>query len=207
MVRLSVVVILISGCARTSITSRVSDELRLTRCSRILVIATIHDLAIKETLENKIRKSLEDNGVTSYVDNEEFFPGTAYSEIDYALFIQHRHIDGLLVAIPTDYGTSNLYIPPTTTSHTVGSMQSDGYGGFYYSQTTESVTRGGYTARRPWASFEVTLYDAGQGDPVWYATANTSGSILGGWKAVVKSLGGKTVKKMFRDGVLSTKQK
>ncbi len=202
LVGMAVVSIMAAGCARTSITSRVSDELRHRKYYTILVIAAIHDLELKEAMEDKISKSLDNYGIRGFQDNHEFFPGTTYLLKDYSYFLKQRRVDGVLVIIPVAYGTAQAYIPPTTTSQAHGSLRSDGFGGFYYGETTESSTSGGYNVSKPWASFMATLYDARQGDAVWYATANTAGNALASNKTLLRSMGGKTVKQLHKDGLL-----
>ena len=202
LVALAVVSVIAAGCARTSITSRVSEELRHRRYYTIFIIAAIHDLELKDAMEDKISKSLDGYGIRSFQDNEEFFPGTTYLLKDYSYFFKQRRVDGVLVVVPVAYGTAQAYIPPTTTSETHGSLRSDGFGGFYYEGSTESSTSGGYNVSKPWAEFMATLYDARQGDAVWYATANTKGNALASNKTLVRSMGGKTVKQLHEDGLL-----
>ncbi|MEW6050780.1 MAG: hypothetical protein AB1644_06925 [Candidatus Zixiibacteriota bacterium] len=197
---------LILGCmAHTSIHSRVSPESAGKHFRVLFVDALFADLGLQEACEEKIREELSVNGVDCVLAHEAIFPGQALSDAEYAHLFDSLGVDALLLVCPGTAGTSESYIPQSTTSKTDGSVTPDYTGGYRFSARTRTTTSGGYTVDKPWATFSAELYDVSSGKMCWYATGNTGGNAFANFTTVVRSMGGKVVVKMKQDRVLAPK--
>jgi len=190
------------SCARTNITSRVNDEFRGQQYSRIAVIAVLSDLELQQALETKAVRSLRDVGAMGFCGSDLFFPGRVYSDSEFVSVLVDARIDGVLLIGPTGSGIETSYLPTTTTSKTKGSGAMSGTGYYSYSSSTTTSTSGGEAITKPWMSFQATLFDVATGEPAWYATANSSGNAFANFKNVVRSMGGKAVIKLKKDGLV-----
>lgn len=195
---LSILPILIAGCATTRITSQVNPEVVSRNFDNVLVYGNFANLEYRKRAEKKLcwelnRKSDCHCFRSTYV----FFPGQTYSGDEISDRINELEIDGVLILQPTGSGLSSTYIPQTT--HTTGSAQIFG-NKITGSSTTE--TYGGYNVNKPWANYEAIFWSISEGKVAWYATATSGGNAFANWNDLINSACGKTIKKLAADGII-----
>lgn len=190
------------ACAHTRITSRVNHDYSDREYNKILVIALFDDLGLQDATEERIRSRLAYHGVECVFEHELFFSGADYSDEEFWSALERDSVDAILEISPRSSGTRSVYIPSTSTTKTKGSGSVDGFGNIDYRSTSKTTTSGGYNVNKPWARFTAELYDVETGEKVWYATANTGGNAFAKWKTIVRSMAGKTVSKLAKDGLI-----
>ena len=189
--------VILSGCARTRMTSLVNREVLGRSFERVLVHGNFQNLEYRRLAEEKICAELSLITMCEcFKSLEVFFPGQGYSSEEIASRLRQLRIDVVLVLQPTGSGTSSIYVPQTystTGSATIIGNTVD------VSSTTH--TYGGYEITKPWATFEAILWETSQGKVAWYATAASRGNAFAEWADLISSAANKTVNKLVADGV------
>jgi hypothetical protein len=125
-----------------------------------------------------------------------FFAGREYSSEQVVAALRQNGIDGTLVIIPGEAGSSQTYVPPTYTTQCTGFSP---YSGCTQVTTT---TAGGSSYSKPWVQFSAKLYDAANGEGVWVATATTGGNAFAQSVDLVRSMADKTRERLLADRVI-----
>ena len=186
----------VSACARTSMSSLASPDLRGRVYRNILVVANFSDLALRRDAEDRLAASSAEDHFRFVPSYGVFFPAQQYDSAQVVMLLRQNHIDATLVISPGGTGASTGYVPPTyTTGCTMWSSSS----GCTRATTT---TTGGYTYSRPWAQFTARLFDAVSGDAVWVATATTGGNAYASGTTLVRSMADKTAAQLLDDGII-----
>lgn len=187
---------LLGGCARTSMSSLASPELRGRTFRNILVVANLSDLGLRRETEDRFASSSIQGSYRFVPSYQVFFPGQQYTSDQVASLLRQHQIDATILITPGETGASAGYVPPTyTTGCTMWSSTSG------CTQATTTST-GGYSYRRPWAQFTARLFDATTGAAVWVASATTGGNAYASATTLVHSMAGKTVSRLRDDGLI-----
>jgi hypothetical protein len=184
------------GCARTSMSSMPSPELRGRSFRHILVVASLADLGLRRDMELRVA-SHGDTGKYDFIPSHQvFFPGRQYSNEEVTSLLRQHRIDATLVISPGDVGSTSGYVPPTYTSGCTVWSSTQGC-----TQVTTTQT-GGYAYNKPWAQFTASLYDANTGTTIWVATATTGGNAFAKSATLVRSMADKTAARLLEDGII-----
>lgn len=198
------VVIFACGCiTSTKIHSRLNPKYNSRGFTNLLVIAEFADLGLQEKCEGKIKKELQKQGVECTMGHELFFAEKTQSEDEYLEMLDDLGIEAVLIVYPAGAGYSATYIPPRSKTKVKGRIKPDYLGGYKVKVESETRTYGGYNINKPWADFEAEMFDVTTGEMVWYATSSSSGNAFTNYKSLVNAVGGKTVKKLTEDGLIS----
>lgn len=211
---------LITGCASTAVNSMVSPELGSRRFARVMVLAEIGDLGLRQQAEAAFaaeisgdERATSEGGMicdticrsasdvagssarqTRFVAGATIlFPGKSYSQEEVRAALQKNGIDAILVLFPTAVGASESYIPPTYTTRCTA-----------WNGSTGCSTTAGPSAsiQRPWASFAARLFDVQSGDALWISTSNSSGTAFASYATIVESVAKTTVEKLKADRII-----
>lgn len=188
--------IVIIGCARTTMTSVPSPALGGRTFQTVLVFGNIGDLALRTDLETRMAANASDGDHVFIPSHKLFFPGRQYSNEEVRTILASNHVDATLVVSPGETGASSGYIPPTYTSSCTAWNSNSGC-----TQVTTSQA-GGFSYSKPWAQFSAQLYDVRTGESVWVATATTGGNAYASASTLVRSMADKTAHQLANDGLL-----
>ena len=188
--------LLVSGCARTGIHSQVNLE-DSSSYKKFIVVVNVQDLGLRQTAEKRFVEKLAARGVEGVPSHVVLFPGKVYQDDEIASKLDELAVEAIVVVEPTGTGSSFHYVPPTTRTQTDARV----YGNQVKGSSTTTTT-GGYNVSKPWASFNARVMDASSGNIVWTASATTNGNAYAGAGNLVKSMAGKTVSQMAKDGLL-----
>ncbi|MBU8934440.1 MAG: hypothetical protein KOO62_10590 [candidate division Zixibacteria bacterium] len=175
------------GCTRTSIQSLIHPELGDRVYTHICVHGNFDNIELKKAIEDKVASETKKRRVECIKFSEVY---SFYSSDDSILADLHaKRVQAILVITPGKAGTTEFYIPPTTTSTTTGSI-------------TKTTASGGYRGVNPWSTTTAELYDIQTGNKVWRASASTKGNAFANFKNLARSVGGKIVVKLMQDGLI-----
>jgi hypothetical protein len=194
--------LLFSCAAKTNISSRLNPDYSSVQIQCLLVVAEFHKLDLQEAFEQKFRGCMESRGVRCVFEHDLFFEPENISDEEYFATLRKEKVDAVLIVIPGSSGYTQTYIPESSSTEEKGSGRVDPYGNFSYRSKSKTSTYGGYNVDKPWANFSAELYDPESGHKVWYATGSTGGNAFAKWKTVVRSMAGKTAKKLRQDGII-----
>jgi hypothetical protein len=184
----------------------INPEFKHVTYTRLLVIARFGDLGLQQELENKLCSQLELLGVTCQTGHEFFFRASEYTIDEVGEKLDKKGIQAVLIVMPLDAGVSKTTLPEELHSDTK-SWLGRSSGGYYYNERSTIYKTGGQTIRKPWASFEVRLWDIASDDVVWYATAQTAGNAFASFTTVVRSMASKTVSRLSKAGLVGDRNK
>jgi hypothetical protein len=193
---LAVVGVGIAGCARTSMSSIPSPELRGRSFHNILVVASFADLGIRRETEDRFATSSSKGHFRFVPSYQVFFPGRQYTPEETRGMLKQYQIDATLVVFPGQAGATAGYVPPTYTS---GCTMWNSETGCTQVTTTQT---GGYSYAKPWAEFTAQLYDVVTGTAMWVASATTGGNAFAKATTLVHSMADKTVQRLVDDQVI-----
>ncbi len=200
-----VALLLCVSCVNTSLTSMKSPQFSGKKYTRVAVFALFADLALIQSAEKKACDAIERAGGKAIAGSSLALPGTAFSDAALATRLRDSQIDGILTIGISGEGTTANYVPPAyhTTATTHGTAYSSG-GTIYGQATTNATTRttGGYYVHKPWATFELVLFDFAAGEKAWIASGRSNGGAgVSSWE-LVSSLVDATVARLIAEDVL-----
>ena len=188
------VLLLLAGCAKTSMTSLLNPAAPPSVYEHILVYFPLSDLELRQVVESEF--SREDDSGRFKPAHLVLFPGQEYSTEQLQQILGRERIQAVLVLSLADAGSNPAHIPQySNTTCTIWSSSQ----GCTQARTT---TTGGYSVDKPWASFNSTLYDLETGAAVWVATAQSRGNAFADSEDLLRSLARKSVEQLKKDGVI-----
>lgn len=215
------VILLSAGCARTTMTSMPSPELRGRTYHSIIVFAQIEDLGLRAQMEDRFVEQADqtspDTGIVwsesaqkfiprpgsprfralkMIASHRVFYPGRDYSSDEVTSIMRTNGIDASLVISPRESGSIEGYVPPTYTSRCTSFNALNGC-----SQVT-TTSSGGFSYSNPWQTFSAKLYDAADGQIVWISTATSTGNAFARTADLVQSMADKTVERLAADKMI-----
>lgn len=191
------VLILLSGCASTRITSQADPTRGQAVYDTMMVYANFEDLDLRKRGEDELQTRLTARGVICHRASDVFFPGGTYTADEARDRLATLGIEAIVVVAAYDAGTSETYVPPTY--YTEGTAW--GSGNTVRGRAT-TRTVGGQTYKKPWARFQADVFDVRSERRTWVATANTKGNAYASWRTLVGSLCAKVVRQLGTDGVV-----
>ena len=196
-------VLAVVGCASTKMASVTDPTMRDKRYQRFVVFADIADLEMRGRMERRVVERLVESGSGGEISLDLFPPTREYTDVEIKDQLLERGIDGFLVLMVNESGTTRSHVPVSgATTTTNGTARVVGDRVHYDGQTRTNVS-GGYDITRPWASFSTELYDVAGGNRTWVATAQTSGNGYAGFGTVANSYCDKIVSQLLADRLLS----
>ena len=195
--------VILSSCASTRMTSFKDPSFRSSKFKRILVIANVSDLQWRQKVESRLVEAFKDAGVFA-VEGVLFFPPTrTFSNEEKVDLLVSSNLDGYISVSVGDAGTTEVYVPPTSsTTTTKGSASVYGNQATYKSKSTTSYS-GGYTLSKPWAEFDTKLVDVSSGQTAWVASSFTGGNAYANLNTVINSYCDKVVEQLIQDGLVN----
>lgn len=133
------------------------------------------------------------------------FPGREYDTEELRETLDIHGITSLLTIADAGEGTNAVHV--RNPSH-ARNAQTDcnGYGWTVNCQTTETVS-GDETIKitKPWANYELRLFDRQQNRTVWVADIQSRGNGVATWGQMREMLVKSTIKQLTDDGVIESK--
>ncbi|RUT74410.1 hypothetical protein [Marinobacter sp. NP-6] len=193
-----VLIVLVSACASTEMTSRANPELEGRAFDKVLVFGKFQNLNHREVAESEFCSNLGRLTNSECIKSSEvFFVGESQSAEQIDARVKEQEIDAVLILQPSDSGTSSSYVPPSYETQSNATVT-----GNMISGSSTTYTYGGYTLNKPWAKYEVSLIAIVDGRVAWYATGQSRGNAYAGWDDLIESATSESVKKLVSDGVL-----
>jgi hypothetical protein len=197
---LSIAFILFTGCAATSIISYTDPDYRAVQFKKILVVANTNKLGDRLNLENRMVEVLDTNGIKAITSYSIFPPTREFTDsLKEDLMIGNK-IDGCLMIYFGEKGIEQVQIP-IIGSKTKGTVTNNSRGADYESQTTYI---GGQILDKPYAEFEIKLFDVINGRMAWIASSFTGGNAYANFNTVYNSFCDKIVDKLSQDNLIRT---
>lgn len=191
-------IVLVSACASTEMTSRANPELGGRAFEKLLVFGKFQNLNHREVAENEFCSNLSRLTNSECIKSSDlFFVGESQTAEQTYTRIKDQKIDAVLILQPSDSGTSSSYVPPSYETQSNATVT-----GNMISGSSTTYTYGGYTLNKPWAKYEVSLIATEDGRVAWYATGQSRGNAYAGWDDLIESATSESVRKLVSDGVL-----
>jgi hypothetical protein len=179
----------LSSCAGTQIQSSKSENFKISRFTKVIVIAACADLEEKRETENIFSKELNHTALKGISYLSIFLPEKNYTEKETEDLLNKNSVNGSIVIIKTAEFKSERYISPQFFDMAVMSGSRDMFFGTplegYY--LTEGITK-----------YNISLLDR-KNNKIWCAKATTKGSNK---RMIYKSLAKTTIKKLRKDGII-----
>jgi hypothetical protein len=191
-------IVLFSGCASTSITSFTDPDYRATQFNNILVAVNTNKLSYRLSMENRIVEVFTSNGIKSIPSYSIFPPTREFTDsVKKGLMIESK-IDGCLMVYFGESGIEQVQIP-VIGSTTKGSVTNNSIGANFKSLTTYI---GGQVIDKPYAEFDIKLFDAVNGKMAWIANSYTGGSAYSNFNTVYSSFCDKIIDRLSKDNLI-----
>jgi len=189
-----VLALLLLGCANTTMTARVNPETTGRQIARVMVRVEYASLDQRQTAEDALCSELAKVSVwTCLTYSKVFFVGETYTPEQVQQRMQRSDIDTVLLLKPTDSGTTSTGLGPTP-SPNVGLALLEHL-------LSDASTKPIQDA----SSLEVKLISVSDDRVIWYASANTNGTVFANWKDLIASTARQTVRQLAQSGLLSAK--
>jgi hypothetical protein len=191
-------------------TSMLAPEAVGTNYRRMLVMAPVNDLALRQRAESAFvraavvrdtalicdpvcRRPLNSESPTEFVAGHTLlFPGRQYSSSEIATMLRENRIDATLALFPTSAGVDQSFVPPSLETSCAE----------WNAVTYCGAPVGGVTVAQPWATFAARVYDARDGRTVWIATGTTGESFFDRLDTLLESVARRTVDRLRADGAI-----
>lgn len=197
------IVFLLVGCASTRMTSFKDPDYQKAEFKRILIVANTNDLEDRQRLESKMVEVFSEVGVFALESFKLFPPTRELSDEDKVDLLLKNNIDAFISISVGESGVSEVYVPQTSsTTKTEGNVNVYGNTASY-KQKSKTTYQGGYTLNKPWAEFEIKLYDVSNSQMAWIASSFTGGNAYANKNTVINSYCGKTVDQLLEDNLIT----
>ena len=197
---LLIVGLILFGCAATRITSFVDPDYQSVQFKKILIVGNTNKLDDRLNLEKRLSEVLSDNGIDAIPSYSIFPPTRTFSDSLKAVIMIENQIDGCLMIYFGDKGIQQVQIPVIGT-RTKGQMNVIG-NQIYSKEKTDYI--GGQILDKPYAEFEMKLFDVTSGKMAWIADSYTGGNAYANFNTVYNSFCEKTVEKLSKDNLIIT---
>lgn len=187
------------GRAGTRLTA-VTDPTAKKTFKKIMVFAMFSDLTTRKDTEQAFISKLQDEGVAAISSMEVLPPTREYSEQEYEGRIKESGADAVLLVSLTDREVKRIYVPRSST--TTGQATANNTGIQYSERTQHS---GGYYINKPLVYYRLELLDVHAERVAWVASSRTGGNAFASYGTLIKSLSGKTVEQLAKDGMVVKK--
>jgi hypothetical protein len=191
---------LITGCASTSITSFTDPDYKSIQFKNILVAANTNKLGYRLSMENRIVEVFATNGIKSIPSYSIFPPTREFTDSLKKDLMISNNIDGCLMVYFGESGIEQVQIP-VIGSKTKGTVTYNSRGADYELKTTYI---GGQVLDKPYAEFDIKLYDVINGKMAWIANSFTGGSAYSNFNTVYSSFCDKIIERLSADNLIRT---
>ena len=193
---------LVLGCASTNITSFKDPAYQNTAFKQILIIANTSNLQSRQMLESQMVEAFKGIGIDAMKSILLFPPTRTLSNEQKVELLLRYEIDAFLSIDVGERGVQNVYVPPTgSTTKTKGEVSVYGNRAEYEEKSTTTV-QGGYSISKPWAEFQINLYDVSSGSIAWIASSHTGGNGYASFTTVINSFCEKVVDQLKQDSLI-----
>ena len=189
--------LLIAGCASTSITSFLDPSFSTKSFHRILIVSPFADLESRTKAESVFVERLAKFSVEGIPSIRIFMPTRTYTTEELLKLLSENKVEGVLLVTLTDAYTTQAYVPAS--SSTYGQATLTGNTINYLSHTQQY---GGYYISKPRVRYEMRLFDVLTGNTAWVATSVTRGNAFARFDTLIGSLAETTVEKLKEDGLI-----
>ena len=186
----------LTGCASTSITSYTDPDYRAVQFKNILVVANTNKLGDRLGMENRIVEVLETNGIKSIPSYSILPPTREFSDSQKIKLMLDNKVDGCIMINFGEKGVQEYSIP------ILGSNSQTQFNGNTITTSTKYI--GGETFSKPYAEFEIKLYDVNNGKMAWIANSFTGGNAYANFNTVYSSFCDKIVDRLSQDNLIRT---
>ena len=184
---LACALLLTQGClASTNMASVTNPAWAPRSISSMLIWVESGDLNVRREMEDEFEAKGWEYDIEIVPALDLFFPGNSYSENEISETLRRREIAVVLKLVPGFSETLSVDLP----------LNIRDIGG------TTIITGGRDSGRVLRAGYSLHLYDAVDQRTIWTASADTDGNVYAGQGTLRKSLVGKTLKQLIRDGIL-----
>lgn len=177
-----------AGCVSTKLTSAKEPGFSSRTFGNIMVVCETKDQSKKQMLEDYITQKFQQCNIPSVQSYKLFSPEGLTDEQKKEVVLKNS-IDGLLVINLGEIGVKESYIPFLTSTNTV-------------SQNGQTVTNtsysGGYSIERPFAEFNIHLYEAETGNIAWSGNSYTGGNGLANFNDVYRNFSDEIVSDLLK---------
>ncbi|MDR3625561.1 MAG: hypothetical protein P4L45_01935 [Ignavibacteriaceae bacterium] len=187
---------LFTGCASTSITSFTDPDYRAVQFKNILTVANTNKLSDRLSLENRIVEVMATNGIKAIPSYSIFPPTREFTDNQKKDLMLDNKIDGCLIINFGEQGVQEISIPIT------GSTSQTKITGNSITTSTQYI--GGQTFNKPYAEFELKLYDVSNGKMAWTANSFTGGNAYANFNTVYSSFCNRIVDRLSQDNLIRT---
>jgi hypothetical protein len=172
-------VVLLSFCASTAVTSVKSPQISGKSYERIVIYFPYDDLAVRNIVEKQFVDKFDNIGIQGFSALHILPPTENYSDTEVNRILRQHAIDAILIVVLKDYSTTTSY-----TTNISGSL----------AQT--------YPVSKPRAHTELRLYDTATGQNVWLATSMTRGNAFAKVPILAASLATQATQKLLADNMI-----
>ena len=197
---LPIVGFLLFGCASTRITSFTDPDYSNIQFRKILVVGNTNKLDDRLNLEEQLTKVFIDNGIEAIASYTIFPPTRSLSDNKKESLMLENEIDACLMVYFGERGIQQVQIP-LVSKNTTGKMEEHG-NRLEYKETTTYI--GGQIVDKPYAEFEMKLYDVYNGKMAWIADSFTGGNAYADFNTVYSSFCNKIVDQLGADNIVNT---
>jgi hypothetical protein len=184
---LACALLLTQGCLASTNMASVTNPMWEPRfIGSMLIWVESDDLNVRREMEDEFEAKGWEYDIEIVQALDLFFPGNSYSEYEISETLRRREIAVVLKLVPGFSETLSVDLP----------LNIRDIGG------TTIITGGRDSGRVLRAGYSLYLYDAVDQSTIWTASADTGGNVYAGQGTLRKSLVGKTLKQLIRDGIL-----
>lgn len=200
-----IALVLLAGCAITSMTSVRDPAFQSRAFRRIVVVAPFTDLEKKANAENSFVAALQARGAQAMPAMTVLPPTRDYSNEDINAALQASGANGVLFVTLTDASVFSTYVPGSTTTTGTGYGTATSHGGTTTGTVNWTATtrqNPGYYINKPRVRFEVRLVDVATGSTAWLGTSLTRGNAFARWDTLMYSLASEAAARLAADGLV-----
>ena len=183
------------NCASTQITSYVDPDYRDSSFKKILVTANTDKLDFRLKIENTISNNLTENGTVSVASYVLFPPTRTFTDSVKSAVMSANKFDACLIVTLGEKGVENFQ-NPIIASTTNGTIAPNG------TVNTTTTYLGGEFTSKPYAEFDLKLFDVKTGKMAWIANSITGGNAYADFETVYNSFCKNVVMKLSADKMI-----
>ncbi len=196
-------VLLLTGCAKTSLTRVHDPDYQGIQFAHAAVFADASDLQQRKLFEDALVAELKARGVSARASIDLLPPTRDYTPQERAQALLNASVDAVIVVVG-ESGVERTYVPVTgSTTRTDGSVTVQNNTA-YYRETARTEYEGGYTITKPWAEITTRVIDLRAERTAWLSQTDTRGGGFSTFDDVRKSYARSIAKQLERDHVFST---
>ena len=202
-VSLLVVLLVVSGCASTDITSFTDPGYgRSGKFASVMVIGDRMSLKERQLAEGAMVAQFLAIGVSALRGIDYIPPTRELTEKAIVQAVQKSRVETILWLALIDQSTEQSYVPPIYhPGRSRSTVSIVGNTGYVETRTSPGYVTVGFNVSKPLAAYKAVLIDTANGQTIWTAEAISRGSKFNSFEDLTASASEETVLKLIADGL------